>query len=67
MFHLERDASKAALVGLVDALSLGSGRLLDVQWATDHLVTLGAVEIRRDAYLDLLDSALARPPVLSAR
>jgi len=67
MFHLERDASKAALVGLVDALSLGSGRLLDVQWATDHLVTLGAVEIRRDTYLDLLDSALERPPVLSLR
>jgi leucyl/phenylalanyl-tRNA--protein transferase len=67
MFHAERDASKAALVGLVDALSRGSGRLLDVQWATDHLVTLGAVEIRRDAYLDLLDSALERPPVLSLR
>lgn len=67
MFHVERDASKAALVGLVDALSVGGSRLLDVQWATDHLVSMGAIEIRRDAYLDLLASALERPPVLSAR
>ena len=67
MFHIERDASKAALVGLVDALSRESGRLLDVQWATDHLVTMGAIEIRRDAYLELLADALERPPVLSAR
>lgn len=67
MFHRERDASKAALVGLVDALSVGAGRLLDVQWASDHLVSMGAIEIRRNAYLDLLDNAVQRPPVLSAR
>ncbi len=67
MFHLERDASKAALVGLVDALSVGGSRLLDVQWATDHLVSMGAIEIRRDAYLALLDEALQRPPVLNPR
>ena len=67
MFHVERDASKAALVGLVEALSVASGRLLDIQWATDHLVTMGAIEIRRDAYLDLLDSALERPPVFTGR
>jgi leucyl/phenylalanyl-tRNA--protein transferase len=67
MFHLERDASKAALVGLVDALSAGSSRLLDVQWATDHLVSMGAIEIRRDAYLNLLSDALQRPAALSAR
>jgi leucyl/phenylalanyl-tRNA--protein transferase len=67
MFHLERDASKAALVGLVDALSAGGSRLLDVQWATDHLVSLGAIEIRREAYLDLLSEALTYPAVLSAR
>jgi len=65
MFHLERDASKAALVGLVDALSVGSSRLLDVQWPTEHLMSLGAIEIRRDAYLDLLKSALEQSPVLS--
>ena len=67
MFHAERDASKAALVALVDALSAEAGRLLDVQWATDHLVSLGAIEIRRETYLALLDEALSRPPVLSSR
>ena len=67
MFHLERDASKAALVGLVGALSAGHGRLLDIQWATDHLVSMGAIEIRRDAYLDLLAAALEQPAVLSRR
>lgn len=67
MFHTERDASKAALVGLVDALSVGAGRLLDVQWATDHLVSMGAIEIRRDAYLSLLADARERTPVLNSR
>lgn len=67
MFHVERDASKAALVGLVDALTGAGARLLDVQWATDHLVSMGAIEIRRDAYLAQLDDALESPPALSAR
>ena len=67
MFHLERDASKAALVGLVGALTAGHGRLLDIQWATDHLVSMGAIEIRRDEYLDLLAAALEQPAVLSQR
>jgi leucyl/phenylalanyl-tRNA--protein transferase len=66
MFHVERDASKAALVGLVNALSSRDGRLLDVQWATDHLASLGAIEIRREAYLDLLDAAVQRPAALSS-
>lgn len=65
MFHVERDASKAALVGLVEALSASSPRLLDIQWATDHLVSMGAIEVRRDTYLDLLEQALERSPVLS--
>lgn len=67
MFHVERDASKAALVGLVEALIAGGSRLLDVQWATDHLASMGAIEIRRDAYLDLLAQAVAAPPALSSR
>ena len=62
MFHRERDASKVALVGLVELLRGGrlrtGRRLLDVQWATDHLVSLGAVEVARPAYLDLLAEAL---------
>lgn len=59
MFHLQPDASKAALVHLVKVLKECSGpRLLDVQWATEHLVSLGAVEITRHEYLDLLANAL---------
>ncbi len=55
MFHRRRDASKVALVGLVDLLRAdGAPRLLDVQWCTDHLASLGAVEIPRPRYLDLL-------------
>lgn len=65
MFHVERDASKVALVGLVDALGVDSGRLLDVQWTSDHLASLGVIEIRREAYLALLAGALEREPVLS--
>lgn len=62
MFHRVADASKVALVGLVDVLREGDvGRLLDVQWCTDHLASLGAVEIRRADYLDRLRSALALP------
>lgn len=63
MFHLERDASKVALVGLVSLLSdeHAGGRLLDVQWVTPHLATLGAVEISRDEYLDRLAVALSLP------
>lgn len=64
MFHRERDASKVALVGLVDLLRTagGSGRLLDVQWATEHLVRLGAVEVSRPTYLAMLSRALELPP-----
>jgi len=59
MFHRERDASKAALVALVEKLSRCPGpRLLDVQWKTDHLATMGVVEISRDQYLESLLVAL---------
>jgi leucyl/phenylalanyl-tRNA---protein transferase len=64
MFHRETDASKVALVALVDRLRsspAGSDRLLDVQWLTPHLASLGAVEITRDHYHDLLATALSRP------
>jgi len=64
MFHRARDASKVALVGLVDLLTADGveGRLLDVQWVTPHLATLGAVEVPRSAYLRLLERALLLPP-----
>lgn len=60
MFHLARDASKVALVHLVVVMSQG-GRLLDVQWETPHLQSLGAVVIGRDEYLRRLPGALAVP------
>lgn len=58
MFHRVTDASKVALVALVDLLGPGSGRLLDVQWSTDHLASLGVVEIDRSVYLHRLERAL---------
>lgn len=67
MFHDARDASKVALVHLVVVMSQGGGRLLDVQWQTPHLQSLGAVVIGRAAYLDLLVKALDGPdPFVSA-
>lgn len=62
MFHRRDDASKVALVGLVDLLRTdGEPRLLDVQWTTDHLASLGAVDVARPAYLQLLAAARAAP------
>ena len=62
MFHRRRDASKVALVGLAGLLTEdGVERLLDVQWTTGHLVSLGAVDIPRPEYLRRLRSALDRP------
>lgn len=63
MFHRVRDASKVALVGLVGLLSdeYADQRLLDVQWRTDHLASLGAVELPRRDYLRALRSALQVP------
>lgn len=63
MFHRGRDASKVALVGLVELLRADADprRLLDVQWRTDHLASLGVVEIPREEYLQRLEVALAAP------
>ncbi len=64
MFHRRTDASKVALGGLVDVLAGAGdadGRLLDVQWATPHLVSLGAVAIPRAEYRRRLDVALELP------
>lgn len=59
MFHLVADASKVALVRLVNDLSAdGRGRLLDVQWVTPHLASLGAVAIARAEYRRRLAAAL---------
>jgi leucyl/phenylalanyl-tRNA--protein transferase len=58
MFSTATDASKVALVALVDWLVDTGGLLLDVQWRTDHLASLGVVEVPRAAYLSLLSSAV---------
>jgi leucyl/phenylalanyl-tRNA--protein transferase len=51
MFHSATDASKVALVALVEWLRATGVELLDVQWCTDHLASLGAIEVERDEYL----------------
>ena len=68
MFHRRTDASKVALVALVDLLGDGQGgrgaqthRLLDVQWMTSHLAQLGAVEVGRGEYLELVRRAIDCP------
>jgi len=58
MFHRVADASKAALVALVDRLRVRGYTLLDTQWVTHHLLQFGAIEIPRRRYLRLLDDAL---------
>jgi leucyl/phenylalanyl-tRNA--protein transferase len=59
MFSGRRDASKVALAWLVARLRVGGYRLLDCQFMTDHLRSLGAVEVTQEAYLALLDAALS--------
>lgn len=59
MFHRQRDASKVALAGLVDLMRQSGMVLLDTQWVTGHLASLGAVEIPRIEYLDRLAEATA--------
>jgi leucyl/phenylalanyl-tRNA--protein transferase len=66
MFHEARDASKVALVHLVVVMTRGGGHLLDVQWQTPHLESLGAVVIGREAYLERLGAALAGPDVFDS-
>ena len=58
MFHRATDASKVALVHLVARLGAGGFRLLDTQFVTDHLASLGAVEVPRTAYHRMLDEAI---------
>ena len=63
MFHRQRDASKAALVALVRAMSdeHADERLIDVQWKTPHLERLGVVDVPRKEYLARLKRALKLP------
>ncbi|HUQ68448.1 MAG TPA: leucyl/phenylalanyl-tRNA--protein transferase [Planctomycetaceae bacterium] len=58
MFHVQRDASKVALMALVALMKESGMQLLDIQWRTDHLASLGAIEVSRREYLTLLSNAL---------
>lgn len=63
MFHRERDASKVALVSIVEKLKGCAGpRLFDVQWQTDHLESMGVTEIERENYLEELARVLHTRP-----
>jgi leucyl/phenylalanyl-tRNA--protein transferase len=61
MFHTARDASKVALLHLVERLAPLDGALLDVQWTTDHLASLGATEIPASHYRPRLGAACEGP------
>jgi leucyl/phenylalanyl-tRNA--protein transferase len=61
MFSSERDASKVALVHLVARLKVGGFTLLDTQFITEHLTSLGAIEISRAEYARRLAGALEAP------
>jgi leucyl/phenylalanyl-tRNA--protein transferase len=58
MFHRETDASKVALMHLVDLMNLDGMQLLDTQWNTDHLASLGCMSVTRADYLGLLAAAI---------
>jgi leucyl/phenylalanyl-tRNA--protein transferase len=61
MFSTSTDASKVALVHLVEGLRAGGGLLLDVQWSTPHLESLGVVSVPRATYLDRVREAVGQP------
>ncbi len=61
MFHRRTDASKVALVWLVERMRARGFTLLDTQWTTAHLIRFGACEIPRSRYLRQLSAALAKP------
>jgi leucyl/phenylalanyl-tRNA--protein transferase len=58
MFHRQRDASKVALMFLVQIMRDSGMTLLDTQWCTEHLASLGAIEVPRTEYLERLRAAL---------
>lgn len=59
MFHRATDAGKVALAALVELLREDGGALLDVQWTTPHLSSLGAVDVPREKYLELVADAIS--------
>jgi leucyl/phenylalanyl-tRNA---protein transferase len=65
MFHTHRDASKVALMALIDLMRSSGMTLLDVQWCSEHLASLGAIDIPRREYLARLSAAL-RPTLIAS-
>lgn len=65
MFSRRTDASKIALACLVDRLTRGGFALFDTQFLTDHLATLGGIEISRAAYHAKLEDAIDRQASLT--
>jgi len=63
MFSQQSNASKIALVHLVAILKDRGFILLDTQFTSDHLETMGVIEISRENYLKKLKNALAKSPV----
>ncbi|WP_462417362.1 leucyl/phenylalanyl-tRNA--protein transferase [Kytococcus sp. Marseille-QA3725] len=62
MFHRATDASKAAMVGMAAVVeSAGAEALVDVQWQTPHLASMGVVRVGRDDYLARLGRATNLP------
>src|ERR1035437_1391391 len=63
MFHRATDASKCALVGLADLVFADGDtrRMIDVQWASPHLASLGITQIPRDGYIARLEGSLPLP------
>ena len=66
MFHVAKNASKVALAYLGEVLNDGKGRLIDTQWMTSHLKSMGAKPIGRVEYCAILPKLLEIPPALSA-
>jgi leucyl/phenylalanyl-tRNA--protein transferase len=62
MFHRETDASKVAMWATVELLRADGVTLFDVQWTTPHLRSLGAVDVSRDRYRQLLRAAVGSVP-----
>ncbi len=60
MFHSETDASKVSLIHLAGRLAAGGFRLLDTQFVTPHLETLGAIEVSKEQYREMLAEAVAQ-------
>lgn len=63
MVHTRRDASKVALMHLIEKLNANGATLLDAQWLTPHLASLGAREVDRKHYFELLSQSLQVPHV----